>query len=343
MSGSSEGYGESGGAEGAAVTTPSVELPGLRWRPAWVSHCGCLSAAADYLGVSVSVPWLYGVTGYAFLLNIHDELCPSGWHLLDVPLEEALPHAGLAVRRVALPRDPERDKEALKRRIWDGVRANLDGGMPCCAYNLEIGEYYTIHGYDEVGYYYSGPLCEVGKGPLPWEAYGDGSPDMPMAVHAVTAGEESDPVRAVRHALLLAVRYAREIDGASERYVCGPEGYDQWMDALEQGRASGWGTAYNACCYHECRANAIGFLTEARHRLEGAHDDLFDEAQVCYREVAECLARVTQLLPVFDDDVEEHVRERHKVNMVIEDLRLAKAAEERGLWALAALAEQLRA
>lgn len=342
MSISSEDRPETNSEKGIPVSRPSVELPGYRWSPAWVSQVGCLKAAADYLDVEASVPWLFGVMGYAFLLNIHDELCPSGWHVFNAPLEEALPHAGLRAQPLLPPGASPQDRDRLKQQAWDAVREHLDAGAPCYAYDLEIGEYYSVYGYDEVGYYYSGPLAEMGKGPLPWNEYGDASQVGVLAAYAVGAVEPPEPFHAVRHALLSAVRYAREVEGVSERYVCGPEGYDQWMEALEFGRASAHGTAYNAACYHECRANAVAFLTEARARLGGLHDDLIDEAQISYREVAECLERVSRIFSVFDDDLEEKVEDPHHVNTVIEDLRLAKAAEEKGLWTLAALAEQLR-
>jgi hypothetical protein len=42
------------------------------------SLLGVLRAAADYYGIDISTPMLYGASGHAFLMNVHRELCPSG-------------------------------------------------------------------------------------------------------------------------------------------------------------------------------------------------------------------------------------------------------------------------
>jgi hypothetical protein len=59
---------------GKNVTT----LEGLNWKPKSVSHLGCLKGCLDYLNVDVSDAWLFGASGHAFVINIHEELCPSG-------------------------------------------------------------------------------------------------------------------------------------------------------------------------------------------------------------------------------------------------------------------------
>ena len=39
---------------------------------------GVLKGALDYHGIEVSAPTAFGVSGHAFLINIHKQLCPSG-------------------------------------------------------------------------------------------------------------------------------------------------------------------------------------------------------------------------------------------------------------------------
>jgi hypothetical protein len=52
-------------------------LEGLKSTPAWVTHLGCQKGCLDYLGSDASMPWLYGATGHAFVINMHDVVCPS--------------------------------------------------------------------------------------------------------------------------------------------------------------------------------------------------------------------------------------------------------------------------
>lgn len=46
-------------------------LQDLGWKPRWVNHLGCLKGCLDHIGVEASDGWLYGVTGHAFVLNMH--------------------------------------------------------------------------------------------------------------------------------------------------------------------------------------------------------------------------------------------------------------------------------
>ena len=53
-------------------------IENLRWKPLWVSHLGCIKGCLEYLNLDVSKAWLFGATGHAFIINIHEAVCPSG-------------------------------------------------------------------------------------------------------------------------------------------------------------------------------------------------------------------------------------------------------------------------
>ncbi len=63
-----------------------------------------------------------------------------------------------------------------------------------------------------------------------------------------------------------------------EDYRAGLEGFDNWILALQEGKASDMGVRFSAAVWLECRKNAVGFLEEAKERLAGQADPLFDEA-----------------------------------------------------------------
>ncbi len=78
------------------------QLKSLRWKPRWVSHLGCIKGCLDFSGIDISDAWLFGATGHAFIINMHEVVCPSGptaWkeakkrvRKLDSSFEEALKH-----------------------------------------------------------------------------------------------------------------------------------------------------------------------------------------------------------------------------------------------------------
>ena len=47
-------------------------LENLRWPARWNTHLGCIKGCLDYLKLDVSDAWLFGATGYAFLMNMRD-------------------------------------------------------------------------------------------------------------------------------------------------------------------------------------------------------------------------------------------------------------------------------
>ena len=327
----------------ATLAQPAKELDGYRWKPMWVSHIGCLKAAAEYLGVDVSASWLFGATGYAFVLNIHEAMCPSGWHVVDVPVKARVAAVGLEIEYLAEPRHSFDRKVELQKQAWDGVRRAIDAGNPCYGYDLEIGDYYVVYGYDDTGYYYSGPMCDDGKGPLGWEDYGVKGQVGVIYMMAVTAGTRAEDDQIVRDALALAAKQGEQVEGGNELYAGGLAGYDQWVTSLETGKAESLGAAYNAACYAECRKNAVEFLKEAKERLDDEElAPLFDEAIARYEQVAQSLREVAEAFPFFERKP-EHIEDAARLKSAVQALKAAQAAEAEGLQALAKVAEALGA
>jgi len=79
-------------------------LDGLRWKPKWVSYLGCLQGCLEYLGAEVSDSRLFGLSGQAFVINIHEQLCPSGptaWNTFRI--RELSQNVGCVIEQVAVP------------------------------------------------------------------------------------------------------------------------------------------------------------------------------------------------------------------------------------------------
>ena len=327
-------------------------LENCQWTPRWVSHLGCIKGCLDFLGIEISDAWLYGGTGHAFVINLHEGVCPSGptaWR--TVKLFELGKNLGYRLEGVFGHKQQDSFGE-VQKRAWEHVKHAIDQGLPCYGWELEIPEFYVVYGYDESGadaagadaggYYYSGPGCDEGKGPKRWQELGDTGIGV-LELYSVWPGDTADDAVTVRQALTFALEHAANPEAwISQGYRAGLEGYDNWIRALQQGKASDMGMRYNTGVWLECRTNAAGFLAEARTRLPGRADALFDEAQAHYTAVSGHLGEIAQIYPwSFEASADDLLPIDDKSQAAVEALQATREAESAGLEALAKIVQAL--
>ncbi len=321
---------------------------GADW--AWVSYLGSVKACLDYLGVDISRPWLYGGSGWAFVMCMGPDADPAGpvaWDAVCVnPCSPAnpgmvarlAPDLGYQIEAVCgCPFGACRDLEDAKQRAFALVRRSIDQGIPCMVYDLDYPEFFVVTGYDEVGYHYLAPGPDGGPatpaGPKPWQeiaACVGWVRAQAVRRHAPAADEV-----VVRQALGAVVeRMTRPPDGSI--FATGLAGYDLWAQALEEGKAQDFGHRCCAASYAELRREGVAFLREARTRLPGRADGLFDEASGWYGLASERLEQLCDLHP-FRNEGNERIRSGEAAQL----LREAKAAEAEGLPVLGRIAETL--
>jgi hypothetical protein len=322
-----------------------VKLEGLKWSAKWVSHLGCIKGCVDLLGLDVSDAWLYGATGHAFVINVHGELCPSGptaWK--TEKLFQLGPNAGYKIDGVfgfkGAPNFPDIQKQA-----WEHAKQALDQGFPCYGWELEIPEFYVVYGYEDgesPGYYFKGPGCEEGKGPKPWRELGDTGIGV-VELYSIRPGQAADAATTVKQALTFALEHAANPEKwIFGDYRAGLEGFDTWIAALQEGKASDMGTRYNTGVWLECRKYAVEFLEEAQARLAGRADAPLGEALAHYRIVAEGLGQVAELYPWQGEASAEDVLPVDDTSRAaVEALQAARAAEAAALEALSKIVQAL--
>jgi len=337
------------GSKQAALGNATM-LTGYGWQPRWMSRAACLRAAAKYLGNEASDGWLYGATGYAFALNVHEAMCPSGptaWP--DHRCDELAANIGLKTTlHVAEKNDSTFPMK--QQQFFAAVKQAIDGDRPCFGWEMDGPEHYPICGYDEAGNY-----VYVGFDNQPHTMHHSKLGDTGIGVAAVAVVqpcERTDDRKTVRDALNLAAELAAGGYSFGGKYHSGQAGYDAWIAALRNEEllaaeeTVGLGNAYNAQCWAECSAHVVPFLAEAKKRLadEGL-DPLFDDAIAQYATVADRLSSVARAFP-FDAGKAKEMLERLRTKLALRKhavaaLTEAKAAEDKGLTALGKIVQRL--
>jgi hypothetical protein len=316
------------------------KLEGLRWKCMWVSHLGCVKGCLEYLNSDVTDAWLFGATGHAFIINMHEVVCPSGptaWR--TEMLFKLAENVGYAIGGVFATKS-DADFSEKQKQAWDNTKRAIDKGIPCYGWELDIPEYYVVYGYDDVGYYFSGPLCDSGKGPKPWEELGDTQISV-LEMYRVQPRHAADDRKTVKEAFEFVLEHAESPEKwLYPKYKAGLDGYDAWINALETGTAHGFGMAYNSAVWSECRHFAVEFLKEARERLALELNPLFDEAIRHYEMVATNLKRVADTFP-FHGIKPEHIKDETRCRTALEYVTAARNAEESGLKALEKILSRL--
>ena len=132
----------------------------------------------------------------------------------------------------------QQDLEALQREAWEFCQKTINSGLPVYAWEIEIPEFYVINGYDETGYYYSGPGADEGKGPKPWDELGDTGIGL-VELYSVSPVEPHPPETVVKSAFEKVIKHAENTEGCIfDNYASGLKGYDIWIEGLAAGKAN---------------------------------------------------------------------------------------------------------
>ncbi len=336
----------SGETAAAPDAKASNRLKGLKQKSAWMTYMGCLIGCARHLKVDASSAWIYGGSGYAFALNIHEAICPSGPTAWPVEKCDALAaNVGLTVERL---HGHKSQKDIAKKReeIWKKTREAIDSGAPCFGWEMNVPEWYVVHGYDADGNYLFRDFGKTGK--RHYTKLGDTGIGSSI-IATVRKGAAADDRTTVREAFRFALEHGAG-KHSNDKWHTGLSGYDAWIKALEddeavKGDVIGFGQAYNGQCWSECRRNAVAFLKQAKRRLDDEKlSPLFDESIRHYEIVSENLNAVGKLFPFSLGDkkgMAERIREPERRAKAVEALRAARDAEEAGLKVLAKIADAL--
>lgn len=319
------------------------KLENFHYRQLWTTHIACIDSCQHFLGLGHSTAWVFGATGHAFIINMHDELCASGptaWK--TEMLFQLVPNLGCEISGVFAEKKMP-DFNAKQEKAWEHVKKAIDSCIPCYGWELLIPEFYLIAGYDDVGYLRDGCCPENGPGPTPWRELGTSEIGV-LDVMSVRRGTVPNDRKTVKDALLKAVRHATNPpEWIFPGYSSGPRAYDAWIAALEKereyGQAEMHGAAYNAAVWSECRVNAVKFLKEAKARIPGMDAEI-DKAMGHYVKVRNNLEEVAMLFP-FNGRKLDHIRNPGRREKAIQHLAEAKASEIAGLDAIENIAKKI--
>ena len=273
-----------------------MRIADLQQPPCNASLMGVVKGTLDHYGLGSSEAEAFVLSGHAFVINIHEELCPSGpycWR--NFRFVELLRNLGLRLEELATV--PPNAGRADRERVEKLVRDCLDQGALCSVLNLD---HQLALGYDDGGFILAQPWGEPGADTTParmsfgtWQEYGFGPP---TTFFRLTHDERRPDATAVDAALDFAVdAWRAPAQFAEEGYGFGADAYGNWLSAIDAGHAGEHGNWWNAVVWGECRERAGDYFQAiaASEYGGGVDQQLARELAVDYRALAKLLLRAS--------------------------------------------------
>lgn len=252
---------------------------------------GVVKAVSDFYSLNISDAMIYGGSGHAFMINIHDELCPSGPYVWNhEPFYQLLSALGITMTDHGFFSNENslKDRADIEKTIKDHLKSN----NPCALVNLE---YQLISGYDETGFITSQPWSEdFPPGHLTFTTWDE----MEDEIHACFFTFDKTEPTDTKSIVINSLKYALSLNECpdlhtSEPYYTGLKAYDAFIEAVENGCGSSHGNWWNATVWGECRKMASEYFNEIGKRFKEV-DSIANELADDYNLISQGLIKVAE-------------------------------------------------
>ena len=313
----------------------------VQWQPGWLTWVAATTSCLRALGHDCDTVDVAGMSGYAFILSVHKELCPSGPTVFDwYTLLEGVQRLGRSTLNFAS------GDCHCEGHISDRTRAHchaayalvaeeVAAGRPCVIWGAYVPEFAVAVGVEDGAFHVVSYRRCTGEPepPIPCEELN--APGGPYALGFPTV-REVDRARSDAWAVTRAAQIANQPRYFRD-YGYGVAAYDMWIAALQSGQLNSFGNAYNTVCLAEGRHFAHEFLS----RIAGRNVHLAEPlrpAVEAYAQASAAMHEVGQLFPFPGQGEAEDPARRAEA---VEHLHVARAAEAQAAKALAAAAMAL--
>ena len=310
------------------------------YQPAWLTWVASVTGCLKALGLDVDTTDVAAYSSYAFVMSVHEELCPSGptvfdWGQLTIGINflgrSTLCHMTADCHTGEHINDRTR---AHCRYVYEVVEKEIREGRPCVIWGTYVPEFGIAVGVED-GKYHVKTFKECIKEeqpPIPYD--GIDAPGGPYVLAFPTPTGHGICQWGDEWALRKGLRNLRA-KGDNAKYGYGLDAYNFWVRALESGKANAHGAAFNAQCWAEAKRFIREFLTRAAGRNEKPAG-ILKEAITHYDTVCAAMDEVAKLFPFPPGD---QVKDEKIQTAAMEYLKKAQEAEVKAVDAMSRAVE----
>ncbi|MBU8902393.1 MAG: hypothetical protein KOO69_06610 [Victivallales bacterium] len=269
-----------------------TKIENLAMKPFSTTLMGTLNGVADYFDIPISEPMLYGLSGHAFLVNIHKQICPSSPYCWDKSrFNLLLENIGIKITDLGFY---SRESSLEERNKLENILCKaLDAGIPCSLCNMENQ---LIKAYDERGFFvvqpWERPCVDATPSKLSFGTWKEFKEEIHVSFYTFKKVTSVDRTVAILDSLDYAIDlHAKSSEFSWEAYGIGPEAYTNWISAAEE-YGSTHGNWWNATVWSECRSMAAKYFAEIGKEYKQVLNPAADLEKL-YTEVANNLKAVS--------------------------------------------------
>ncbi len=223
---------------------------------------GVIRGVLDYYALPGSDAFAYGASGHAFVMNIHEELCPSGPYCWNREGFFRLVR-NLGVETTDHGFFSQESPAAERQAVESVLRKSLESGEPCALVNME---YQLITGCDETGFFTAQPWAPHVNFPpahLTFGSWAEFGSECHVNFFTFRKTDPASETQAIRDSLAYALDlYHNPTSHSCEPYSVGDGAYARWIAAVESGHGASHGSWWNATVWSECRRMASAYFAE---------------------------------------------------------------------------------
>ncbi|WDV44976.1 MerR family transcriptional regulator [Clostridiaceae bacterium M8S5] len=252
---------------------------------------GTIKGIANFYSLDLSPAMLYGLTGQAFMINIHDELCASGPYCYNLTVFiELLKNIGIEMKNCGFFTKSSTLKE--RKQIEKTIKEHLDSNNPCALLNTE---YQLINGYDDKGLITAQPWStDYPAGHLTFQSWEEIENEIHMSIFTFKSVTQTPINEMIRAALYSAIEINTNPDKYTTKpYFTGLEAYDVFIKAIEDGHGNGQGNRWNATVWGECRVMASIFFKELSEMYPNLSNEFLSLSHN-YKLIGESLLKISE-------------------------------------------------
>ncbi len=243
---------------------PAKSIKNAAVVPCWTTFLGALAGALSAAGSApVELSEAAGRTGFAFRLNVRDDVDASGPSTYPnaETARRAFDQMGWDVEHIAAS-PTDNAFAARQRRAVEAIQRGVDRGVAAVAWGITLGEYSLVSGYDSDERRFTVSTVLGAEADSKGLAYGDlGLSAGFLDVMVPRERVETDSAAVAAEALRIGVGHAIGAEAHYAGFANGLAGYGLWIESMREGRAQLFGTAYNVQVYGEARRFAHEYLS----------------------------------------------------------------------------------